>query len=222
MRTELRHGALAGLAGSTALAVVLLVAGERPLQRAIELETGRGEEVVTRAGQLLGGVAASLLVGVALGLVFAVARRAVRVDDWSAGVRLAIVAFMALHLVPLLKYPPNPPGVGQSETVGRRTALYLVLLAWSVLATWAGWRTRQWLAGRAVPRHLAVPATAVTVIALVGFAFAVLPAGPDPDSVPASVVWSFRLASAAGWATFWLVLGTVHGWLAVRRTATSG
>ena len=64
-----------------------------------------------------------------------------------------------------------------------------------------------------------------TVVALVLVALVVLPPGPSPDAVPASVVWDFRLASLAGWAAYWSVLGTVFGWLtlpdAVRRPSRS-
>ncbi len=210
MRTQLRNGALAGLAGGVATSVVLLVAGEGPLQRAIDLEPGGGEELVSRSGQRVGGVIAALLVGVALGLVFAVVTAALRRHRPLA---VAACGFVALQLVPFLKYPPNPPGIGETETVGRRTALYLVLLAWGLVSLWAGWRARRWLENRDVPPPLAQPAAVATVVALILFALAVLPAGPSPDAVPAGVVWNFRMASLAGWAAYWSVLGTVFGWL---------
>ena len=38
---------------------------------------------------------------------------------------IAAVGFVAVYLVPNLKYPANPPAVGQPETIGIRTALYL-------------------------------------------------------------------------------------------------
>lgn len=222
MRTELRHGALAGLAGGAALAAVLLVAGEGPLQTAIDLEPGGGEEVISRAGQRVGGVVAALLVGVALGLVLAVAvtvlRRRRSGDAWPTSLGLAAGAFAILQLVPFLKYPPNPPGVGDSASVGRRTMLYAVLLGWSLLSAWAGWRARRWLAGRGAPPHLATPAAIATAGVLVLFAVAVLPAGPDPDAVPASVVWSFRVASLGGWCAYWAVAGTVFAWLSMPGT----
>jgi hypothetical protein len=103
--------------------------------------------------------------------------------------------------------------IGESETVGRRTALYVVMVAWGVVSVWSGARARRWLAQRQVPPQLAWPAAAATTVGLVVFAMAVLPPGPSPDAVPASVVWDFRLASLAGWAAYWSVLGTVFGWL---------
>jgi hypothetical protein len=210
MRTQLRNGALAGLVGGAVMGALLLVVGEGPLQRAIDLEPAAGEEVVSRSGQQVGGVLAALLVGTALGLVFAVALRVAR---GRSPLGLAACGFVALHLVPFLKYPPNPPGIGESETVGRRTALYVVMVAWGVVSVWSGARARRWLAQRQVPPQLAWPAAAATTVGLVVVVMAVLPPGPSPDAVPASVVWDFRLASLAGWAAYWSVLGTVFGWL---------
>ena len=217
MRTQLRYGALAGLAGGAALAIVLVVAGEGPLQRAIDLEARGGEEMISRAGQRVGGVVAAVLVGVAVGLLLSVAvslvPRRLPEGDWRTSLWLAAAGFATLQLVPFLKYPPNPPGVGEGETVGGRTLLYVALLAWSVLSVWAGWRARRWLAGRSVPPHRAVAAAAATVVALVLFAVIVLPPGPSPDAVPSSVVWNFRIASLAGWCAYWAVSGTVLAWL---------
>ncbi len=212
MRTQLRNGVLAGLAGGAVMSLVLLVAGEGPLQRAIDLEPGGGEELVSRGGQRVGGVIAVLLVSAALGLVFAVVTAALR---RARPLGIAAAGFVVLQLVPFLKYPPNPPGIGGSETVGRRTGLYLVLLAWGLVSLWAGWRARRWLEARDLPGAVAQPAAAAAVVALVLFALAVLPPGPSPDAVPASVVWNFRIASLAGWAAYWSVLGTVFGWLAL-------
>jgi hypothetical protein len=49
-----------------------------------------------------------------------------------------------------------------------------------------------------------------------------LPDNPDAVTVPADLLWSFRLASVAGQAAFWTVAGTVFGLLSVRSTAASG
>jgi cytochrome bd-type quinol oxidase subunit 2 len=138
VRRHLRDGVLAGLAGGAALALVLLAAGERTISRAIELEQraqghAGGDEVFSRGVQQVGGVLAALVWGLALGAIFAVAyvalrRRLETASDWRAAVTLAAVGFATLTLVPFLKYPANPPAVGDPDTVGRRTALFLLML----------------------------------------------------------------------------------------------
>lgn len=37
---------------------------------------------------------------------------------------LALGAFVALVIVPNIKYPANPPAVGDPETIGTRTGLF--------------------------------------------------------------------------------------------------
>ena len=224
MRRHLRDGALAGLAGGAALSLVLLAVGERTISRAIELEQrargggAGGGETFSRGVQQAGGVAAALIWGVALGAIFAVAYVALRrrldtKSDWRAAVTLAMVAFATLVLVPFLKYPANPPGVGEPDSVGRRTALYLLVLAWSLLATGAAWRAALVLGRRALPEHQRVPAVGLLYVALVALGLAALPGSPDPVALPATLVWRFRLASLAGTAAFWAVCGVVFGWL---------
>jgi predicted cobalt transporter CbtA len=253
VRRHLRDGALAGLAGGAALALVLLAVGERTITRAIELEQrtqgagaatelgpAAGEETFSRGVQQAGGVAATLIWGVALGAIFAVAYVALRrclntKSDWRAALTLAAVGFTTLILVPFLKYPANPPAVGDPDTVGRRTVPFLVMLAWSLLCTGAAWRAARVLGERGLPmrsghaglpEHLRVPAVGLLYVGLVAVGLAALPGSPDPVTVPATLIWRFRLASLAGTAAFWAVCGAVFGWLRVsaatvgeRRTA---
>ncbi len=37
-----------------------------------------------------------------------------------------------MSLMPGLKYPPNPPAVGNPETIGYRTELYFVMMLLSI------------------------------------------------------------------------------------------
>jgi predicted cobalt transporter CbtA len=231
LRRHLRDGALAGLAGGAVLALVLLAAGEGAINRAITLEqrahpATAGDEMFGRGAQQAGGALASVLYGLALGAILAVAFVALRRllatrSEWRAAVQLAAVGFVTVNLVPFLKYPGNPPGVGDPATIGRRTALYLLMLAWSALATVAAWRLARTLHRRGVPEHLRLPAVVAMHVAVVVVGLAALPGSPDRLTVPATLLWRFRLASLAGTVTFWAVTGTVFGWLRLAATGTS-
>ncbi len=227
MRRLVRDGALAGLCGGVALAVVLLVLGEETIGRAVALEGSGGEETFSRRVQEVGGVLAALVWGTALGVVFAVVfgaarRRLDTPSDWRAAAGLAALAFVTVNLVPCLKYPPNPPGVGDPESIGRRTALYLLMLAWSALASAAAWSAGRRLGAKAaVPEHLRVPAVVGLYLAIVVVGLAGLPGSPDPVAAPAALVWRFRLASLAGTAAFWAVCGVVFAWLRLAATGRS-
>jgi predicted cobalt transporter CbtA len=220
-RRLLKQGVLAGVAGGAALAVVLRLIGEGPIGRAVALEGRGGDEMFSRGTQQVGGMVAAVLYGAALGAVFTVAYAAVRhrlraTDDWRAAVALAAAGFAGVFLLPFLKYPANPPAVGDPDTIGKRTALYLLAVAWSLVATWGGWRAWRALMARGVPVPKAVPATLAVWVGLAVIGLVALPSSPDPVDAPATLIWQFRLASVAGAATFWSVMGLVFGWLRVR------
>ena len=84
------------------------------------------EPLVSRDGQRFGLFLATSLYGVALGGIFAVGftllRRRLRTpSDSYAALGLAAAGYVGIVLVPFLKYPPNPPAVGDPETITKRT-----------------------------------------------------------------------------------------------------
>lgn len=229
MSRYLNAGALAGLAAGVAMALVLRLVGEGPLGDAVALEgAARGsaphDEVFSRAAQQVGGMLGAALYGLAVGLVFAVVFAAVRHrlaarDDWRRSLALAAVGFAAVFAAPFAKYPANPPAVGDPATVGRRTALYLAMLAWSVAAAWGAWRLSRWLSARDRPDPVRLPAAVAAWVVAVVLAGVLLPGNPDPVEAPATLVWRFRLSALAGAVSLWAVLGTVFGWLVLRAGA---
>lgn len=226
MLAYLCRGAVAGLAGGAGMAAVLLALGERSIRDALAIEAARsaGEpsvETLSRATQLAGGALAALaygaLVGAVFGVVFAAVRHRSRLpDDFARSLGLGAVAFTTLVLVPGLKYPANPPAVGDPATVGARTAAYVTLMALSVLVALAAWRASRWLRNQGFEDHLRLPAVALGYVAVIGAAYALWPANPDPVEVPATLIWRFRLASLGGAAALWSVLSVVFGWACLR------
>ncbi|MDP9071763.1 MAG: CbtA family protein [Actinomycetota bacterium] len=225
-----RHGALAGVAGGAATALFLLLVGQRSINEAIAAERAAGhggDALFSRGVQQAGGALGAVLVGAALGSALAVVFAAVRHrlagrDDFDRSVRLGAAAFVTVFLVPFLKYPANPPAVGDPTTAGRRAALYLVALSWSVVAAWAAWRLRRWLSAEGRPARLNQAAAVAMWLTLVGLGFAILPGSPDPVTLPASLIWRFRLASAGGQALFWAVTACAFGWLCLARATGGG
>jgi predicted cobalt transporter CbtA len=217
----IRRGVVAGLAGGAASALFLLLVGERTIGDAIRLEEkhgGGGQELFTRGTQLFGGALGVILVSVALGVVFATTFAAVRHrlpgrNDWQRSITWAATAFVVVYLVPFVKYPPNPPSVGDPNTIDERTMLYVAVLAWSIGAAYLALRMGHWMRTRryADPARQSVVATAWVV--LVTVAFVVLPGSPDAVTAPATLIWRFRLASAGGALVLWGVTGAVFGLL---------
>ena len=235
LRAALLGAAAAGLIG--ALLSWLLV--EIPLRAALEIEhnrapepgvghggAGHGAEMFSRGTQVIGGMLAAVLVALVLGVVFAVAFAQLRPllpgrTDFGRAVGLALAGFVAVSLLPGIKYPANPPAVGDPETVGTRTFYYLsfliaaVVLALAVLAL-----------SRRLPAHWPASWTGTLSVVLVVTGYALLvagwPAGPDqiPTDVPAGLIWQFRLSSLAELAAVWTTLGLVTGLVLERRPAT--
>ena len=199
----IRRGAIAGIVGRTSGRAVPV--GERVIGDAIRLEEARGgggNQMFSRGVQTFGGALGVILVSVALGVMFAATFAAVRhrlpgSDDWQRSIMWAATAFVVVYLVPFAKYPPNPPSVGDPNTIDERTILYFAMLAWS--SALLSWR-RDSAAGCA--RQLAdparLPAIALAWIVLVAVGYMVFPGPPDAVTAPATLIWRFRLAERGG------------------------
>jgi Probable cobalt transporter subunit (CbtA) len=217
------RGLAAGLAAGVLAGGFGFAVGEPKVERAIGVERASHQAmgpaaapVVSRSAQRGGLLLAAALYGLAVGGLFALAFAAVRGrvgprGDWSTAIWLAGLLFVAVALVPALKYPPNPPGVGDPSTISSRTSLYLTMVAITLLGLLAAWRLAGQLSSRALPwvRQLAAAAlfTATVTVALI-----VLPAVDEvPRSYPADLLWSFRLSSLGVQLALWSALGALFG-----------
>ncbi|MEU0987764.1 CbtA family protein [Streptomyces sp. NPDC005953] len=227
VRDLLVRGMLAGLiAGAVAMAVAYFL-GEGPVDAAIAFEESHshehgGEELVSRALQSTAGLATGVLVfGVAVGGIAALGYCVAlgRIGGFGPRATAALVAggaLLTVYVVPYLKYPPNPPAVGDPDTIGQRTALYFLMVLLSVLLAVAAVILGRRLAARLGNWHATVVAAAGFLL-VTGLAFAFLPSFNEvPKGFPATVVWEFRLATLAIQATLWTVFGLVFGELAER------
>ncbi|WP_414720485.1 CbtA family protein [Streptomyces sp.] len=235
LRRGLAAGGLAGLAGG----LFSLLLAEPLMDRAIRQEeerehahaaagvTHHHEELFSRGTQHFGLVVTAVVVGLALGVFFAIAyalvHRATALTDrdrpWPRAVLLAAAGFTALSLLPGLRYPANPPGVGDGGTVRERQVLWLAALVIGVLGVLLAWQLHRLLAGRAAPvRHLAAAGALVATLA----ALFLLPGNPDPVPVDAQLLWDFRMLSLASHAVLWAALGVAFGWLGLRAARPRG
>jgi predicted cobalt transporter CbtA len=165
----LRAAGLGALGGLVAFVFARIVA-EPLIQQAIDYESGRGEaeaalaaaageqveaqgpEIFSRAIQADVGIGVGVVFfGLAIGLFFGVAYamllgRTGRVRPRQLSLLLGLGGFLVLYLVPFLKYPANPPAVGNGDTIGQRAGLYAVLviasLVFGLAALWVGQRLR--------------------------------------------------------------------------------
>jgi predicted cobalt transporter CbtA len=181
------------------------------------------EPLVSRDGQKAGLFLATSLYGVALGGLFAVAftllRRKLRTgNDAYAALGLAAAGFVGIVLVPFFKYPPNPPAVGDPDTITKRTVTYLLTLVIGLLAVWGGVALSRWAARYGEVARLA--GGVAGVVATVVVAYLILPRINEvPETFPATLLWQFRFASLGTQATLWLLLGFGYAAAVDRRPA---
>jgi predicted cobalt transporter CbtA len=166
----------------------------------------------------------SVAFGGLFGLAFAFAYRRVpgAVTPQGVSLLLAAAGFVAVYLVPNLKYPANPPSVGNPETIGIRTALYFIMIAISIAAMIGALSLKRLLARRLGDWNstLAVVAYYVVIVAIAGL---LLPAINEvPELFPAVILWKFRVASIGAQFIMWATLGLLFGALTQRAAANGG
>lgn len=192
------RGLAAGAAGGVAAALFLRFVTETQIGYALRFEDATGVGLppgeraeFSRSTQQWGGMLGAVIFGMVLGIVLGVTvaalhHRIATRNEFGRGVRVAAAGFVAVVLIPWLKYPPNPPTVGDPDTIGDRTTAYLLLLAASIVVVFAAWVLWQRLTERGwdgAPRFMvAGGAFALMVVAL----FLVYPPSPDRITPPDS------------------------------------
>ncbi|MFD9060950.1 CbtA family protein [Kitasatospora purpeofusca] len=187
---------------------------------------GEEEELVSRDLQSTAGLATGVLVyGVAVGGIAALAfcfalGRVGRFGPRATAALVAGAAFVTVYFVPFLKYPANPPAVGNPDTIGKRTALFFLMIALSVLIGVAAVILGKRLAPRLGTWNATVAAGLGYAVVMAVLAF-VLPPNDDaiPDGFPAALLWDFRLASIGLQVVLWTGFALLFGTLADRTLA---
>lgn len=226
----LRRGLAAGLLAGLLAGAFAFFLGEPSLDRAIQLESQAAghshEEVFSRGEQKAGLIFATALYGIAVGGIFGLASayfqgRITERSERARSFSLAGAIFLGAVLLPFLKYPPNPPGVGADpSTLGERTLAYLAMMALGVFAVLAAWRFRRGLEGLSgSARNLAA---AGVLLALWTVLYVAMPGFDAVDEeVSVSLLWSFRLASLGTQAVLWAGIGLIFGLLSELATRRS-
>jgi hypothetical protein len=235
VRTLLVRGMLTGiLAGLLAFGFLKLY-GEPQVDRAIAFETQMDEakaaaerakgmaveempELVSREVQAGIGLFTAVMVystafGGLFGLAVAFAYGRIPGPLTARGVAalLAAMGFVAIYLVPNLKYPANPPSVGDPETIRIRTALYFIMIAISIAAMVVSVSFRRQLASRFGDWDATLIAAGCYIVIVAIAALLLPPINEVPPEFPAVVLWKFRIASLGAQAIMWTTLGVAFG-----------
>jgi hypothetical protein len=229
-RSLLIRGMLCGLAAGLIVFLFARWLGEPAVNGAIGIEEAlahaAGEphehELVSRAVQAGWGLFTGTMVySIALGGLFALTfsvcwGRVGRLGARPLAALLAGAGFVAVYLVPYLKYPANPPSVGSPETIGYRTALYFGMVALSIAAMVVAFNLGRSLVGRFGCWHAALAGAAAYMV-LIAAASLLMPSIDEvPQVFPATLLWDFRLVALGMQAILWTILGLGFGELAER------
>jgi predicted cobalt transporter CbtA len=224
---------LAGAIAGTILGAINQVVVEPYIDHAIELEmlqqntTAQSGQVITnpaefaayrfwqKGGEIIAGTILGLSIGSLYGIVFAYTRGSISGtnNNKKRALIVAGIMWLVLFLMPALKYPPNPPAVGNPETIYYRQSLYVAFLAisgFSALGLAFLYRKMMVASSNNTKKKAIIIPSAVYAAIMAG-AYLAMPANPDPINAPIDLVIGFRITSAITISMFWAVLGVIFG-----------
>ena len=167
-----------------------------------------------RIYQKEGEIVAATVLGTSLaslfGVVFAYSRSSLPAsNNKKKALILAGLMFFVLFLVPALKYPANPPAVGNPATIYYRESLFIGFIAVSGFSTLGLALLYRKLGKNQSKRKIGIPLIIYAAI-MIG-AYVIFPPNPDRITIPMDLILSFRIASAFTTSIFWGLLGIIFG-----------
>jgi predicted cobalt transporter CbtA len=213
---------LAGAIAGTILGAINQVAVEPYIDYAVELEmqnTNQSSQIINpaeftayrlwqRGGEMLAGTILGLSIGSLFGIVFAFTHNSVPgSNNKKKALIVAGIMWFVLFFIPALKYPANPPAVGDPETIYYRQSLYVAFLVISGSSA-LGLAFLYRKMGALNIKKAIIPAAYAVIIS---GAYLAMPANPDPINAPMDLVMGFRITSAITISMFWGLLGVIFG-----------
>ncbi|WP_043300601.1 CbtA family protein [Pseudomonas sp. M47T1] len=224
------RGMLVGLLAGLLAFGFAKIFGEPQVDRAIAFEESMAHmhgdaeepelvsrEVQSTFGLLTGVVVYSVSLGGIFALVFAYSLgRIGKVGPRGLSALLALAAFFVLIVVPELKYPANPPSVGNPDTIGLRTKVFFMMLLVSVVAAVIAINAARKIIANAGPWAGVISGAAlyIVIVAVVASLFPTI--NEVPETFSADVLWKFRTSSLGIQLVLWTTLGLVFGPVAER------
>ncbi|HET7149464.1 MAG TPA: CbtA family protein [Candidatus Nitrosopolaris sp.] len=219
-------GAIAG----TLLGLINQVVVEPFIDKAIGIQTQRtvnvgeiidpAQQTHYRMWQKGGEVVASTIYGISLsalfGIVFVYSRNSL---PGSNNIKKALVLtgimFVVLFVIPTLKYPANPPAVGNPDTIYYRESLYVGFIVISGFTSLAV----ALLYVKKIVKNINRPSKSIGNIAIpvflyvviMGSAYILFPPNPDKITIPMDLIMTFRVAGAFTIGIFWGLMAITLG-----------
>jgi predicted cobalt transporter CbtA len=147
-------------------------------------------------------------IGALFGIVFALSRNSLPGNNnIKKALILAGIMWAVFYFIPFLKYPANPPTVGEAETVVLRAILYLSFIAISGFAAVGFYKLSKIFKGNR--KFVAL----IGYVVFISTVFVIMPENPDEITAPMDLVNEFRIVSVLAVSTFWITIGLILGLL---------
>ena len=161
-----------------------------------------------KSGQVLAGVILGLAMGSLFGIVYALSRNSLPgKTDVTKSVILAGIMWLTIYIIPFLKYPANPPTVGDGETVMLRAILYVSFIVLSGISVVIFYKISGKFQNN--KKYFGL----IGYIIFITILFFIMPENPDEITAPMNLVNEFRLMSVFGVSSFWISVGLILGLL---------
>jgi predicted cobalt transporter CbtA len=165
-----------------------------------------------KGGEIIAGTLYGISLSALFGVIFAYGRNSILLpgsNNTKKALVLAGIMFVVLFLVPTLKYPANPPGVGNPQTIYDREILYVGFIATSGFTALAlAFIHKRFGNISSKGRIVILPVIYMIVMAI---AYVSFPPNPDKITIPMNLITSFRVAGAFTIGIFWWIMGITLG-----------
>ena len=160
-----------------------------------------------KQGEVIAGGILGLSIGALFGLVFGYSRHILPGQNHvKKALVLAGIMWFTMFFIPFLKYPANPPTVGDPHTIVLRTSLYVAFVVLSGLGAFGFSRIYKKIKNPV--RKIAIPLGYAIYISII---FIIMPENPDEVIAPYDLISGFRIASASTVTMFWILDAIILG-----------
>ena len=160
-----------------------------------------------KAGAFAGGAIYGAGLASLFGVVFVFARSKLPgKNNKQKAILLAGIMWLVLFLMVALKYPANPPAVGDPETIYYRETLYVGYILISGLAALG--MAVIWIRTRMNSKKIIIQ---LMYAAIMITAYVVMPSNPDKIEISMDLIQTFRILTAITIGVFWGILGIIFG-----------
>lgn len=160
-----------------------------------------------KAGAFAGGAIYGAGLAALFGVIFVFARNKLPgKNNKQKAMFLAGIMWFVLFLMVALKYPANPPAVGDPETIYYRETLYIGYIMISGLAALG--MSVIWIKTGINSKKRIIP---LMYAAIMVTAYVIMPPNPDKIEISMDLIQTFRVLTAITIGVFWGILGIMFG-----------